>query len=481
MPGFKSLRNRLIFFYLLIITVVMVTVSLVLYNMLERYYLNHREQSLIHDGERFAMFLEGYLVSETDPVRMSDLAEWASGQTGARIIILDYEMTVVGDSNRLEGFLGKPLDRPEIRAALEGKTNRSVQFSEQSQQWIMQVALPIGGMEDEPLGALFLSSSLQDIYDTLGQISSFLFFATVAAILAVGGASVLLARRVTRPLNLLTRASQQMAQGHLEQKIEIKGRDEIARLARQFNNMASKVDYMTRNLKSFAGNVSHELRTPLTTMSLLIKSLKEHELDQDQQKEFLDDLDKESERLINLVNSLLELTRLEHFKSKAEGKNYSIRDLLMDMIEQMAPAFSRAGLEFSYDVPQELPLLSGSPVQIRQALYNLIDNALKYTEPGGKVNIAAWVEPDRIGVKIQDTGKGIPPEARIFIFERFYRSEPARDRNRGGAGLGLSIAKEIIHAHGGSIWVESMEGKGSTFYVTLPIEEEHPPELVNDN
>lgn len=468
-----SIRNRLMLYFLLVILPVMLVVSLTLYSWLKHYYFVHQEEMLVRSGTLAAEFVRGYMKDDIDQPRLISLTENIGHQTQppTRLIVVDSKKNVIGDSLRVNSKLGKKLDRVEINDALRGEISRSVQYSEESRNWIMQVAVPVRSDENDnstPIGAIFLSASLLEVYQILGDIRMLLFWMTMAAVFLVAVASFLLARRFSDPLGALTLAAQNMADGDLDQKIKISSGDEIGRLAGQFNVMAERIDYMTRNLQAFAANVSHELRTPLATLSILIQSLKEHEMEPEQQQDFFEDLDQQTQRLTNLVTDLLELTKLQHTRTKEHGKHFSLRNILLEVIEQMSHWFSRANVKFTHEIPVAVLMISGSPGQIRQVFYNLLDNALKFTGPGGQVNITAWEEADTVEIKVEDTGKGIPMDEQKLIFERFFRVDTARSRDEGGMGLGLAIAREIVEVHGGTIRVESQEDQGSSFYVSLP-------------
>lgn len=477
MLKFHSIRSRLTVTFLAIILAVMLIISIFLYNMLERYNLNSMEEGLTGSAFLVANFISGHLREQVDEVRLSSLAEGFSRQARARVLILNSQGIIVGDSRRVGGDLGQTLDREEVRTAFEGEVGSSIRFSERTQQDVMQVAVPVIDEGGEPVGVIFLSASLDDfgIHAFQEGLRRFLYTATLIAMVLVGGGSVILARRLTGPLEVVTAAAEQMADGKLEQQIKVQSRDEIGDLAKQFNIMAARLNFYTGKLRDFAANVSHELRTPLASLSILTKSLKEYSMDPEQRQEFLDDLDRELGRLIRLVSDLLELTRLE--KEEMRHEQLALDELLRDIAGQASPRFTRQGLRFIHDIPSRAVKITGSALQLRQAVHNLLDNALKYTDPGGQVTLSLWFEGDHVGVKVEDTGAGIPEKDLTNIFERFYRVDRARSREMGGTGLGLAIVKETIIAHGGKVWAESKEGSGSAFYFTLPLESP----LIKDN
>lgn len=467
MLKFRSIRSRLTVIFLLTILIVMLIVTLFLDQLIKNYHIKSLQDSLIRSGRLAGQFVAGQLQEQVDPVRLSWLAENFSRQTDARVIFVNKKGVVVGDSVRVGGLLGQLLDRDEVSAAFAGGTGTSIQYSELSKQKVMQVALPVQNEEGELVGAVFLSASLQKIDQIMADIRRFLLLNTVLAAVIAGIGAFFLARYLTGPLELLTEAAGKIAEGKLEQRIPVKSEDEIGRLADQFNLMAEQLNYYTENLRNFVANVAHELRTPLASLSLLTKSLQDYEMEPEQRQEFLGDLDRELDRLIALVQDLLELTTLEGGEARRE--TFFLDELIRDLIKQATPRFDRQDVRLLSDLPAgEFPVF-GSRLQLRQVLHNLLDNALKYTSPGGWVKVSLWMEEQAVGVKIEDTGCGIPEKDLPFVFERFFRVDRARSREMGGTGLGLAIVRETIEAHGGKVWVESKEGEGSTFYFTLPL------------
>jgi signal transduction histidine kinase len=468
MLRFRSIRSRLTVTFLLAILAVMLIVGFFLDQLIENYYIKSREDNLVRSGTLAGRFVAGQLKDQVDPVRLSWLAENFGRQMNARVIFVNRKGIVIGDSVIVGGLLGQLLDRDELTAAFAGEKGISIQYSELSKQKVMQVALPVQEEEEgEPVGAVFLSASLQEIDQIIADIRGFLTLATLLAAALTGIGAVFLARRFTGPLELLTEAAGKMAEGKLEQRIPVKSEDEIGRLARQFNLMAEQLNYYTKIMRNFVANVAHELRTPLASLSLLIKSLKDYEMETEQRQEFLDDLDHEMDRLIALVRDLLELTTLEAGETRRE--HIALDELIRDLIKQALPRFDRQDIRLLSDLPAGEYMVAGSSLQLRQVLHNLLENALKYTSPGGWVKVTLWREEEAAGVKVEDTGCGIPEKDLPFIFERFFRVDRARSREMGGTGLGLAIVKETVEAHGGRVWVESKEGEGSAFYFTLPL------------
>jgi two-component system phosphate regulon sensor histidine kinase PhoR len=220
--------------------------------------------------------------------------------------------------------------------------------------------------------------------------------------------------------------------------------------------------------RDFISNVSHELRTPLASLKALAETLQEGALDDPPAaSRFILRMETEIDNLTQLVNELLELSRIESGKVPLSFQRIQPCNLLKPAYERMNLQAERAGLELAFNCQSELPLVFADPDRITQVLINLVHNAIKFTAPGGKITLSAHQENDRIIFFVRDTGVGIAKKDLGRIFERFYKAD--RARSGGGTGLGLSIARHMVEAHGGFIWVESEPELGSTFYFTLPV------------
>jgi two-component system, OmpR family, phosphate regulon sensor histidine kinase PhoR len=220
--------------------------------------------------------------------------------------------------------------------------------------------------------------------------------------------------------------------------------------------------------RDFISNVSHELRTPLASLKALAETLQEGALeDPPAARRFIIRMETEIDNLTQLVNELLELSRIESGKVPLSFQRIAPCKLLEPAIERMALQAERAGLELILDCQPDLPAVFADPDRVTQVLINLIHNAVKFTPPNGKITASAYRDGDQIIFFVRDTGVGIAKKDLTRIFERFYKAD--RARSGGGTGLGLSIARHMIESHGGYIWAESEEKIGSTFYFTLPI------------
>ena len=219
--------------------------------------------------------------------------------------------------------------------------------------------------------------------------------------------------------------------------------------------------------RDFISNISHELRTPLASLKALVDTLRDGALeDPPAAHRFLERMETEVDALTQMVQELLELSRIESGQVPLRLKPTPVADVVLPPVERLRAQAERAGLNLTIDLPADLPPVLADAERVQQVVTNLVHNAIKFTPPEGQVTISAGASGDTVTISVHDTGVGIPADELLRIFERFYKAD--RARSGGGTGLGLAIAKHIIQAHDGRLWVESVEGRGSTFYVALP-------------
>jgi signal transduction histidine kinase len=221
--------------------------------------------------------------------------------------------------------------------------------------------------------------------------------------------------------------------------------------------------------RDFVGNVSHELKTPVTVIRGLVETLVDDpELEPPLLQRFLGKIDRQSERLLNLVTDLLSLSRLESEEVPLELSPLDVGDVLEESLRLIEPAAEAKRISLTADWPEEPLLVDGDDEALRQAVSNLLDNAVKYSPEGSRVTLRAREDDGQVVIEVADEGPGIEPRHHERLFERFYRVDAARSRELGGTGLGLAIVKHTALALGGEVAFESKPGEGSTFRITLP-------------
>lgn len=280
---------------------------------------------------------------------------------------------------------------------------------------------------------------------------------------------LLLSQVITAPLREMTAAARRLAGGDYNQRVTLRGRDEVADLAAAFNEMATGLAATEQMRRELVANVAHELRTPLTSIEGYMEALEDGIFPAG--PETYRRIHDEAARLRRLVEDLTALARAE---APGEWACDPVRldRLALEAVEAFRPRFEAGQVSLTTDLTKNGPVISGDAGRLRQALDNLLDNALRYTPAGGQVTVRLQADNGTARLTVADTGQGIAPADLPHIFERFYRGDKSRVRATGGAGIGLTLVKHIIERHGGRIEVESAPGEGSAFTVTLPFNEE---------
>jgi signal transduction histidine kinase len=294
-------------------------------------------------------------------------------------------------------------------------------------------------------------------------------YAVTASVLAALLVSWFLSRRIVAPVQTLTHASQRIADGHYAERVHVDGTDEIARLAARFNQMATQLEQVESMRRQLIGDVTHELRTPLTSIKGYMEGLVDGVLPAT--PETFNQIHHEADRLSRLVDDLQELSRVEAKAYSLDLRSIAVSNLVQTTVKRLSPQATAKRITLRSSLPADLPPVQADEDRITQVLVNLVANAIQYTPEGGDVTISAARQADEVHISIKDTGIGIPPEHLANLFTRFYRVDKSRSRNAGGgSGIGLTIARHLVEAHGGRIWAESKgDGQGSIFTFSLKI------------
>jgi len=582
-PVLISLRSRIALAYAALIVLCVGALSFYLLEMGQGSYLSTLRQGVEGQARLVAVAVRPYLVDHRPAAEVDALAKRLGSETGVRITIIDSSGVVLGDSEHDPLTMENHGQRPEVRAALRDGVGESERLSATVGYDMLYVAVPImdGG---RLLGVARAALPLSEVRQTAEGIARTFALAGLAATLLAVFLGLAIARTVTGPVEELTDAAARLAEGELERRVGAYYPDEVGRLARVFDLMASRLQATIESVSSerdtlaavlsamedgilivdpggtvlrsnraaarflsaeaplegrsfvevlrdhelsgviqgclqrgaaesgvaevgpasryirvvatplrgkqegalallqdltevrraetvrrdFVANVSHELRTPLASLKALVETLEDGAIDEPEvARDFLSKMHAEVDGLAQMVGELLELSRIESGRVALSIRAEEVGPMLRRAAGRLAAQADRAGVGLSVELPDDLPMVAADSERMGQVLINLLHNAIKFTPPGGRVHLSARQDGDRVLVSVSDTGVGIAAEDLPRIFERFYKAD--RSRSGGGTGLGLAIARHLVEGHGGRIWVESEQGKGSTFSFSLPV------------
>lgn len=318
-------------------------------------------------------------------------------------------------------------------------------------------------------GAIYMFYPSDVLRETVLVLKMLIVIASIGTVLLGFGLIGLLSRKLTKPLLIMKDATNRIAKGKYQQKMPIKGKDEIAQLSNAIQSLGEQLQFYEDNRNEFLSAVSHELRTPLTYIrgysDVLSKGMIQ---DPAEQSEYLKIINKEAKRVSVLVDDLFDMSNLQMGKFQLAKEMTDLNPIIERAIAALRPAAEKKGLGLKQNLAPGIPAISMDGKRIEQVVYNLVENAIKYTD-AGQVTIRSCVKNKFVVIDIADTGMGIPQEELPKIWDRFYRVEKSRARKTGGTGLGLFIAKQIVQSHNGEISVKSEENQGSTFSIFLPV------------
>ncbi|HUT20094.1 MAG TPA: ATP-binding protein [Anaerolineae bacterium] len=330
----------------------------------------------------------------------------------------------------------------------------------------------VGGMMEETSADADLNVDLFRGFQA--AFTEALTLAAVVALLTAVLVSLVLSRQVVAPIQAMTRASARIAEGQYQDRVAVRGDvstddlDELAQLALSFNRMAAKLSQTEAMRRQLIADVAHELRTPLTATKGYLEGLMDGVLPPT--PETYQQIHSEATRLQHLVDDLQELSRVEARAYELHLAPISPAKLIDDAVRRMQYQFEEKEVTLAVEPQPDQPLVLADEGRMQQVLTNLLGNALQYTPSGERVTVRTEAVRGEVRFFVQDTGIGVPAEHLPHLFDRFYRVEPSRSRAHGGSGIGLTIAKHLVEAHGGRIWAESAgKDRGSTFGFTLPV------------
>ncbi len=422
-----------------------------------------------------------YKSSDVQALREQLIA--SGGEMGGRILLLDQNGKVQLDS--YGELYGARLEYPEVAnvlvkgqsadygvhelesgAALD--TSRLLFVRRSNVSWVGYCAAGVVS-QAEIIGVLLLVSPVQEMMQNLYQLQDqmMLIFVLIAAAALL--CSLIFSRVITSPLAGLMRGIQRMSKGDFSARVPVKGSGEMKQLALAFNSMSEKLETLDQSRNQFVSNASHELKTPLATMKILLESLiYQPDMEPALRTEFMSDMNSEIDRLSNIVSDLLTLVQMDAHNVKLSRENLSIAALVKENAHRLEPIASQKQQKITLTLADPCDIYADKS-KLNQVIYNLMENAVKYTQAGGQIKVSLSRQGRDARLVVSDNGPGIPKENLPHIFDRFYRVDKARSREKGGTGLGLSIVHQLVLLHGGAISVESEEGKGATFIVELPL------------
>jgi len=465
-----SIKWRFVLTYVVVVFATFSIFSAIATRIFTDYIINQRVSEQQRNLNSISVSLSPYL-KEYDSNTMDKILIENSRLYGGRFLVLNPNGVVLMDSFSM--LLGQRMQLPEVYDIMFEDMDASYGFhrietANGNKIWSVNYTSAIIS-EYETVGILIYSESIQDIVDRGSDMTTTLALITIIIALIIVFLSLMLSGYITKPIKKLQEVASKIANGELHQRVETTGNDEITRLGETFNLMSERLETMDAMKSEFVSNASHELKTPLSSMKILAQSLiYDQKADKKVYREFLTDINAEMDRLNDIISDLLLLTKIENDDRALNLTMISFSDLVNKVVVSLRPIALSKKIKLKLKSEADIKLLADG-LKLRIAVVNLIENALKYTDEKGKVDVRVYKKGNTANMEVKDNGIGIPKSEQVKIFERFYRVDKARARKTGGTGLGLHITERVVRLHGGIISVKSAYGKGATFTLTIPI------------
>ncbi len=480
----KTLFRKYLKITSLIILVSFLCLGSVMVVFVSRYWNMERRELLLQNAHGVSNIAATSLLKEDkntftiDGNRMEEFVSAFSKNIDACILVTDVDGKIVMSHNdvRLQANVdgtSTTLDKDILDYVIRngqyyGKTDLGGYFGEKYGVAGVPIVVTNENGVETTIGAAFAASSLAAVTGFQAEVIKMFFLAGIAAFMVAFGVTWLYSYRMTRPLRTMCDATKSFAMGDFSVRVPVFSDDEVGELAKAFNQMAETLANSESMNRNFIANVSHELKTPMTTISGFIDGIIDGTIPPEKEQYYLGIVSTEVKRLSRLVKTMLDLSRIDSGKMVLRRARFDISNTIFVALLSFESKIDEKKIEIRGLEDSQPIFVDGDPDMIHQVLYNLLENAVKFTNVNGYIEIHAVEEPERVTVSIRNSGPGISPDDVKMIFDRFYKTDKSRSQDKNGMGLGLYIVKTMVQLHGGEIHVESVENEYTLFEFWIP-------------
>lgn len=475
---FKSVFTRLFVTYLGILIFSFIIVAAGLSRALETHFMKQKEKIMITQANQIArQFAVGYYKGYLDEPQIRFYMQMLDQYVNAVIWVVNPNGEIIVNSSDIysQDIENTTIEKTkeELQKLLKSENIVEInRFNEVFSESTLTVGCPIIFEDYVMAGAIFIHAPIPEIKQSTEDVYKVFLLCLIASAIIAFILVYFTAKRITKPLKDINDAAKIISDGNFSKHIEIVSEDEIGQLSKSFNDMAEGLNKLEEYRSKFIANISHDLRSPITSIQGFLNAILDGTIPQEKQERYLKVVLDETNRLTKLTNDILELTKIENQEIELIKENFDINEMIRNILLSLETRIVEKNINMKVIFIQESSWVYADAQKIERVIYNLLDNAIKFTQEKQSITIQTTKSDEKINMLISDTGIGMKEEDLKHIFERFYKADISRGKDKKGTGLGLAIVREIIKAHKETITVKSEVGVGTTFIFSLTISKE---------
>lgn len=452
----KKISTKLAIYFLVAVLIMESLLMAYLYNSMINTRIQEEFQSILSRGNSHRDVLEDSFTEGT----LHHIALMES-KTDTEVVITDGSKQIISSSKDVSDGMRDLINEHPSRISKDGL------LIESNWKEMNYLATVTEYNTSSQQGYVYMFKYTEPLRLLIKKLNSHFILAGILSLVIIGVIYFLLSRILTSPLLKMKEATEQLSNGYFQVKLPDFGKDELGELSYSIQKLAKDLETIQNDRLEFLASVSHELRTPLTYIQGYTTVALREGLPEEKRREYLKIIKDESGRIVHLIENLFELAKIDQNNFTITKQEIELCPLIQDIVTKTKPAFDRKNITLQTHCPKRIYGYA-DPIRLEQIVLNLLDNALKYSEENTVTSITASAGEDgKVRIRVSDQGVGIPEDELQNIFKRLYRVEKSRSRDNGGSGLGLSIVKELVEAHGGSVTIESKELKGTTVEILI--------------
>lgn len=443
-----------------------------LFQVFTSFFFEQTKTQLLSQAKKIEEFYFDAVLSngELDFIAFQNEMETADNFTEQSFILMDakYRMFWISDDIDPE-WVNKTLDVKDLSQVLcgnvidmKGNLGGIYSFS------VYTIGYPIR-VDGNIVGAVFVNAPMAELNKTIASSYKTIAVFTAVAVLMGFVLIYISSKKISQPIIEMNEAAKVIATGDFEKRIIVNTDDEVGQLAHSFNQMANSLYLQEKSRREFLSNISHDLRSPLTSMRGFLQAILDGTIPDDKQERYLKIILDETDRLAKLAHNILDINKLEESENSLTRRDFELNEMLETTLATFEERANKLNIALKMDFCRDKTFVNADYDKIQRVIYNLVDNSLKFTHKYGIIMIKTEIKDKKVYITVKDNGKGVSPAEQQRVFERLYKADRSRGKDKKGSGLGLSIVKEFIKAHGETITLKSELGKGCEFTFTLPI------------